>query len=155
MNLYELILSRMNLKNFEQHIERKIIDRGFDYYENDSIEQVDQVGELEFSANVWGTDEYSVFIKLNRDLEVVEHDCDCPYDWGVYCKHEVALLYYIRDGELYKYAASADTDTMNIIKRDLNKMNKAEIIELILERAKRSKQFRTDMLWELGHETED
>lgn len=144
----------MNLKNFEQHIEKKIVDRGFDYYENDSIEEVEQVGQLEFSATIWGTDEYSVFIKLNRQLDVVESSCDCPYDWGNYCKHEVALLYYIRDGELYKYATNTNTNAMSTIKQSLQMMEKRDIIQLILERAKRSKDFRDDMLFELGEEGE-
>ena len=26
----------------------------------------------------------------------MEYDCDCPYDWGVVCKHVVAVLFYLQ-----------------------------------------------------------
>ncbi|MEL6717534.1 MAG: hypothetical protein AAFP82_02375, partial [Bacteroidota bacterium] len=33
---------------------------------------------------------------------IIESDCDCPYDWGNTCKHEVAVYYYLKDSEIYK-----------------------------------------------------
>ncbi len=142
----------LSLKNFEAQVESKIVTRGFDYYEQDNVEEVEQVGDLEFSANIWGTTEYSVLIKLNPALEVVEHDCDCPYDWGDVCKHKVAVLYYIKDAKLYVYDAKNDDGTLHKIKQDLSKLKKQEIIDLILERAKRNKKFREEVLFELGYE---
>lgn len=42
--------------------------------------------------------------ELNRVSMVVDgagmihtHRCSCSYDWGEFCQHEVAVLYYLRD----------------------------------------------------------
>ncbi|MEM9990742.1 MAG: SWIM zinc finger family protein [Bacteroidota bacterium] len=135
----------MNLKNFEQHIEKKILNRGFDYYEQDNIEEVEQVGDLEFSATVWGTSEYTVFIRLGRDLKVLAHQCDCPYDWGDFCKHKVAVLHYIRDAELYKYSPNNES-SITQLRDKMKQLTKAELIALVIDCAKRDKLFRTTMM---------
>ena len=83
----------MNLRNFEITVEPKIGDRGFSYYENDAVTEVEQVEKGEFTATVEGSEEYTVFIKLDEHQFVIDHSCDCPYDWGDVCKHEVAVLY--------------------------------------------------------------
>ena len=56
----------MNLNNFEKKVETKIVDRGFSYYENDYVTEVEQVEKGEFCATVMGTEEYSVLIKLDK-----------------------------------------------------------------------------------------
>lgn len=43
-----------------------------------------------------GTDVYEVEIHFDGEL-VSEHFCDCPYDMGWWCKHEVACLFAIRE----------------------------------------------------------
>ena len=85
---------KMHLKSFEQHIERKILERGLSYYENGLIDEVEQVGDNEYSAAAYGSEEYSVFIKMDDVENIVEHSCDCPYNWGNICKHEVAMMYF-------------------------------------------------------------
>ena len=140
----------MNLDNFEDIIEAKIVDRGFSYYEQDQITELEQVIRGEFCAIVIGTEEYSVYIKLNEEQKVIEHSCDCPYDWGEVCKHEVAVLYYIRDSELYKQRI--EKGSIQTITEDLNKLNKNELIEIIVELSKRKRLIRQEVLWELGYE---
>jgi uncharacterized Zn finger protein len=69
----------MNLKSFEIEVERKTVERGLDYYRSGDVKKLEKVGENEFSATVFGSDKYSVFIKLNGDT-IIGHECDCPYD---------------------------------------------------------------------------
>jgi len=82
----------MNFPAFEVEIERKILDRGFDYYENKNVIEVENLGNGEFSALVEGSEDYEVFVQISEG-KVIEHSCDCPYDWGDVCKHVVAVLY--------------------------------------------------------------
>ncbi|GJM33553.1 MAG: hypothetical protein DHS20C18_25540 [Saprospiraceae bacterium] len=143
----------MNLKNFETIIEEKIVARGFSYYENEQVEDFEQVEKGEFSATIFGTDQYAIFIKLDKTLEIIEHSCDCPYDWGDYCKHVVATLYYIRDNESYKKKPD-HSGKIATIKKELAGYTKKELKELILDIAKNDGRFKHKLLWHLGHEEE-
>jgi uncharacterized Zn finger protein len=138
----------MNIKNFEKHIDVTILDRGFDYYVNDYIQELDVVGVGEFSALVEGTEDYEVFIRLDARLAVVEHNCSCPYDWGPVCKHEVAVLYHIKDSELY--AKPIGESKIGLIKQSLEGKSKDEIIDVLLELAKRNREAKEELSWALG-----
>lgn len=140
----------MNLKNFENQVEPKILDRGCSYYENDQVEDIEQIEEREFSATVLGSDEYTVLIKLSKDLEILSSSCDCPYDWGNICKHEVAVLYYLKDSE--KYKDFPRTGKISKMKSELGKYTKEELKALIIEIAKKNRKFREEILWYLGDE---
>ena len=85
----------MNLKNFESEIERKIVERGLDYYQNGDVRKLEKVSEDEFSAAVFGTEKYSIYVKLKNDA-ITEHECDCPYDYGDVCNHKVAVFYFAK-----------------------------------------------------------
>lgn len=142
----------MNLNNFETIVESRIVERGFDYYEYDNISQLEQVDKNEFVATVWGSEKYSVFIKLDEQQNIIEHSCNCPYDWGDVCKHKVATFYYLRDGEMYLEPLNMG-NAIQRIKTDLNKLNKNEIIEIIVDLSKRDKKIKENILWELGYES--
>jgi len=87
----------MNLNNFERFIEPKIVSRGEDYYHEGYIESVERLSANEFSAEVCGTDFYSVYVRLGHNNTIQEASCDCPYEWGNECKHIVAVLFHIRE----------------------------------------------------------
>ena len=67
-------------------------ERGRDYYLSGTVLQVIRRGD-QIVAQVMGShyDPYTVAIDLDRD-ELVDVTCDCPYDWGGWCKHIVATL---------------------------------------------------------------
>lgn len=54
----------MNLKNFENYIEKKILARGYDYYENNYVTSVEETEENVFEAEVEGTELYILSAKL-------------------------------------------------------------------------------------------
>lgn len=138
----------MKFPAFELNIDRKILDRGFDYYENDSVDEVENLGNGEFQAIVQGSEEYEVFIKIENG-KVTEHSCDCPYDWGDICKHEVAVLYYIRDSEIYK--EKIDNEGLRSqIQVVIDELTEEEVKDYILFYALRNKQFRKDFFEEFG-----
>lgn len=87
----ELILSKVTEKSFE---------RGQEYYSWGMVESVTRRGDRLF-AEVLGSEEdlYHVGVAFREgDFSAV---CTCPYEWGGYCKHIVAvLLTWIQDRDL-------------------------------------------------------
>ncbi len=138
----------MRFPAFEIGIERKILDRGFDYYENDNVIDVENLGNGEFSAVVEGSENYEVFIQISKG-KVVEHSCDCPYDWGDVCKHVVAVLYYIRDAEMLSECTDKEgvKSQLQII---IDDMSEQDIRDYVLFYALRNRQFREDFTEEFG-----
>ena len=69
----------------------KSFERGRDYYDSGMVERAVRRGNRLF-AEVQGSSfaPYSVTAILRgRDFEA---SCDCPYDWGGYCKHIAAMM---------------------------------------------------------------
>lgn len=92
-------------------------ERGANYYYTNSIGEAQQRGNI-LLARVEGSElePYDVTITLNDDDEIVTASCSCPYHWGGFCKHLVAvLLLYVRQPNRIEECASiqdllADTD---------------------------------------------
>lgn len=71
----------------------QILERGYDYFEEGLVEEFLET-ETEITAEVWGSEEYFVSIKIKDDA-VIGAECDCPYATdGKYCKHMAAVLYF-------------------------------------------------------------
>lgn len=73
-----------------------IIERGKDYFENQMIHNCEKINST-YIAYVQGTDfstEYKVVISINKDNEITNMECNCPYQNN--CKHEYATLLHIR-----------------------------------------------------------
>ncbi len=87
----------MDLNNFENYIDPKILARGYDYYENDYVTSVEEIKENVFVAKVVGTDQYTVEVELDHKANIIDTQCDCPYDLGEYCKHQVAVFYTLKE----------------------------------------------------------
>ena len=72
-------------------------DRGVDYYRSGTVESATVRGNRPFAA-VQGSewDPYQVGVTFSgADFTA---SCTCPYDWGGYCKHVVAALLTVSDG---------------------------------------------------------
>ena len=66
--------------------------RGQAYLRNGAVLEIEQRDDL-LLAEVEGSEyePYQVRVRLDAG-GIVEADCTCPYDWGGYCKHIVAVL---------------------------------------------------------------
>ncbi|MGF7046824.1 hypothetical protein J2T13_001326 [Paenibacillus sp. DS2015] len=115
----------MNLNNFEDHIDKIIIARGYDYYENDYVVSVAGNEDHGYEAKVEGTELYTVKVKLDHEANITRTYCDCPYDMGEYCKHEIAVFLALRD-------MHHGNDSEAIIKSPVSKIRKVPNIEKIL-----------------------
>ena len=136
----------MNLKSFENDVENKIVERGLNYYRSGDVKKLEKVGENEFSAVVFGSEKYSVYIKTNGD-EIVEHECDCPYYYGDVCKHKVAVFYAIRNGNF--------TDTSDKLNSLLENINESALRRFVSNLFKKDSQFRREFLREFDEDFED
>lgn len=136
----------MNLKNFESKVESKIVSRGLDYYKSGDVKRLEKVSENEFSAIVFGTEKYSVYIKTNGEM-IVEHECDCPYDYGDVCKHKVAVFYAIRNGNF--------SNTGDKLKSLLKNLHESELRRFVSNLLKKDVNFRREFLREFDEDFEE
>lgn len=136
----------MNLKSFEIDVEGKIVERGLDYYKSGDIKKLEKVSENEFSAVVFGTEKYSVYVKLN-DSAIIEYECDCPYDYGDVCKHKVAVFYAIRQENF--------TDTSDKLKTLLADLHESALRRFVSALLKKDQSFRREFLREFDEDFEE
>lgn len=83
----------MNIHNFENHINKTIVDRGYFYYIEGNVVEAYEQGENEYIFHIEGSDEYEVIVEIGENGDILNSECDCPYDFGPVCKHEVAAYF--------------------------------------------------------------
>ena len=136
----------MKLKSFETEVERKIVERGFEYHKSGDVKKLEKVGETEFSATVFGTEKYSVYVKINGDA-IVEHECDCPYDYGDVCKHKIAVFYQIRSGNF--------SDASYKLTSLLENIHESTLRRFVSNLLKKDQNFRREFLREFDEDFEE
>ena len=78
--------------NWQKLFASHILERGYDYYCDGAVENI-EIGRDDIRADVVGTEDYEVEISLN-DGKVTDMYCSCPYAaGGNNCKHMAAVLY--------------------------------------------------------------
>ena len=87
----------MNLNNFESHIDPVIFERGYGYYETGAVTSIKETDNNVWEAEVEGSDAYTVDVELDALGDIIYTVCDCPYDMGEYCKHQVAVFLTLCD----------------------------------------------------------
>lgn len=128
----------MNLNDFNEYVSKKILDRGYDYYINENIIDVESEGGAEYSLEIEGNMEnYRVSIALDEEKNIIKSDCTCPYDFGDICKHEVASYYYLKEeiGNLKNRSEDKLIQTLRELKKE-------ELINIIDELTKGDKLIR-------------
>ncbi|WP_312813804.1 SWIM zinc finger family protein [Sedimentibacter sp.] len=82
---------------WEHLFESHILERGWDYYENEYVQEILKE-ENGIKAWVEGSDLYQVHIGI-ADGEIINMTCTCPYaEGGLNCKHMAAVLYMLEEG---------------------------------------------------------
>jgi uncharacterized Zn finger protein len=102
--------------------------RGRSYFDDGAVSDLIRRGDR-LTAEVEGSEfePYQVSVRLH-DGGVAEARCTCPYDWGGYCKHIVAVLLKFAD------------EATRIIERKpigdlLRGLDQAQLIKLLEKRA--------------------
>lgn len=148
----------MNLSNFENFINKKVLARGLDYYENECVSSIEERNANQYEAQVEGTDLYIVKVELDDQGNIIDTECDCPYDMGEYCKHQVAVFMVLRD-MLNKSADGKEIEakgldaSVKINKIPVTKKAKSTDIKKIL--SERTKGELIEFLYNLALEYEE
>ncbi len=95
----------MRLDNLDEIVDPLVMLRGQAYHQDGRVTALEQAGEKTWTAEVEGTDLYDVHFKLDSEGDL-SCKCTCPYDWGLVCKHVIAVLFAIE--EAYPEAFSGE-----------------------------------------------
>ncbi len=139
---------RIPISEFEQFIDERILERGLSCFENGAITDFSEIATGEYKATVFGTEDYTVQIKISNNIVVV-HNCDCPYDMGSVCKHIVAVIFHLQEDKLEltnpdftlpkKKKTKAISQQVNEL---LKTISHKELIKFVQENSKKDKKFR-------------
>jgi len=146
----------MNIKNFESYINSKILSRGKNYFKSGYVVSLEYDG-IEWIAEVDGSEEYTVSVSISDNGDIISSHCDCPYDLGEYCKHEVAVFFALKDkGELLK--TSIITIREKAVKENLEdilaKLDKQTLISLLLEYSETYKPMKSEIIFRYAEKTD-
>ncbi|WP_243290913.1 SWIM zinc finger family protein [Bacillus sp. FJAT-47783] len=128
----------MNLHNFEEYFDDVILNRGKDYIDQGHIEKIEEMAKNRYIVEVLGSEIYTVDVLLSDAGEIVDTYCDCPYDWGDYCKHQAAAFFALRSKTIEKMDKSKATKSSEPqkkvhIKTILSSLSKEELMKIILQ----------------------
>lgn len=136
----------MNLQNFENHIDQTILDRGHEYY-LDGLVMALGLQNDEYCFQVVGTDEYKVGVTLNEGGDISSSYCDCPYAYGPFCKHEVAVYFELLDMlEDESGEGIVMEERQQSLTEVLNGLSKDQLIGIIVELARKDKILKNRLL---------
>ncbi|MGD6776819.1 SWIM zinc finger family protein [Sutcliffiella horikoshii] len=135
----------MNIHNFQNHINKKILQRGYDYFLDGYILETYLIEENKYVFQVDGTEIYEVKVLLNDNDDITHSECDCPFDYEAICKHQVAAYYKIvelkRNGE-YPSDQNSQTNLHSV----LNDLSKKELIKIIEELTEKDLAWRDTLM---------
>ena len=135
----------ISLKNFEQLIDTRLLERGFEYYENDLILSIEQIDNGHWEAIVKGSEDYELTVRVTALGNIIESTCSCPYDMSAHCKHEVAIFNFL------KYSDEAKKDSsnkMHRVRNILDTFTKEDLKENLLFILKNNRTVRNEFLEE-------
>jgi uncharacterized Zn finger protein len=150
----------MNINNFEKQIEKKILDRGYEYYYDGNITEIYNQGDNQFIFQVQGSDDYEVVVQIDENGEVLRSYCDCPYDFGPVCKHQVAAyfkLFEILNSEDTRESVKKEAVKQPSIKEVLNNLSKEDLIDIIIDLAQKDKSLKNSLIFRYskGNDTQE
>ncbi|NLW40448.1 MAG: hypothetical protein GXY96_05920 [Tissierellia bacterium] len=139
----------MNLNNFEEYINDVIIDRGYSYYTSGRVmDEYERDGLYTFIVE--GTYDYKVEVEIGNNGEILDSFCDCPYDFGPICKHEVAVYYYLR--EIVQFIPKKRNGKRLNLQDVLNRLSKEELVDIIMELTSKDRELKQTIMFKYAKE---
>ncbi|TQR21254.1 SWIM zinc finger family protein [Psychrobacillus vulpis] len=125
----------MNIKKFKDNVDKTILKRGYDYYNEGNIIETYSQRDNQYIFLVKGSDDYEVVVKKDEDGEILYSHCDCPFDFGPVCKHQAAV--YFKLFEIFNFKenngnAEKETKKQPELKEVLNSLSNEDLIDIIL-----------------------
>ncbi|RAN86805.1 hypothetical protein B5P41_27065 [Bacillus sp. SRB_28] len=123
------------LKDIMKWIPKYIIDRGYEYYEEGHVEDVEIHDKKVFAFVTGNAGNYEVIIDLE---DFAESSCECPYE--NYCKHMAAVVYEIQGaGESTvkeQLKGLEKEELLTVLNRLLQSSKNVQIVETMLKKGK-------------------
>lgn len=133
----------LTIQNFESHISGVILERGRHYYSNGYVSHIEETGDNTWTAEVEGSETYTVNVTLRRNNEISGYSCDCPYDGGT-CKHVVAVFFALRDEKKKEESKPRKAAKENIFESLLKSVSIKEYRDFIHSYAAGNRKFKTE-----------
>lgn len=121
------------LNRFEQYIDETILKRGLQYFKKGHVHEPEEISPGVYEAIVEGTEDYTVQLTLKNGI-ITEHVCDCPYDFGLVCKHVAAVIFCLQQDELELNNKTKRAKT-NQTSKPAKRKTVAEQVDELLEKA--------------------
>ncbi|MGQ7106327.1 SWIM zinc finger family protein [Bacillus cereus] len=123
------------LKDITKWIPKYIVDKGYEYYEDGHVEDVEIQDKKVFAFVTGNAGNYEVVIDLE---DFSESNCECPYE--NYCKHMAAVVYDIQGaGESAVKEKLKDLEKeelLILLNRLLQSSKNVQIVEKLLKKGK-------------------
>ncbi len=123
------------LKELHRYIPKYIVDRGYEYYEEGHVEDVEIHDKKVFAFVTGNAGNYEVIIDL---ADFAESSCECPYE--NYCKHMAAVVYEIQGaGESTvkeQLKGLEKEELLTVLNRLLQSSKNVQIVETMLKKGK-------------------
>ncbi|HHT7189879.1 TPA: SWIM zinc finger family protein [Bacillus cereus] len=123
------------LKELYSYIPKYIVDRGYEYYEDGHVEDVEIHDNKVFAFVTGNAGNYEVIINLE---DFAESSCECPYE--NYCKHRAAVVYDIQGaGESTvkeKLQGLEKEELLTVLNRLLQSSKNVQVVEKMLKNGK-------------------
>ncbi|WP_317188275.1 hypothetical protein, partial [Escherichia coli] len=92
----------MHISNFEEYIDDRILQRGYTYFQQGKIGTIQSISQFVYKITVFGSTRYQVEVVLDSDEFITHTTCNCPYEYGIYCKRQVASFYAVKESKTNK-----------------------------------------------------
>jgi hypothetical protein len=132
---------KLTLNNFDKSISSGMLKKGKDYYDDGAVLEIDE-HKGKWTAEVEGTDMYTITVQVKNKTDIEEWFCDCPYD-GDLCKHVVAVLFCIKEQIALQKTIPAAKDPKKLFDSVLSQVSLDESHEFIKHYASINKDFKT------------
>lgn len=141
----------MNIDDILRSVSDIIMERGEDYYHGGNIESVVLSPDGVFTAEVSGSngETYEVKIIADKDGNIEDFSCTCPYEFGDVCKHLVAVFLAIQNGD-YKKSRKHSSEKVQNLPDLVKDISGEQIKSFVLEYAQSDEQFRNELLIAFG-----
>lgn len=148
----------MNIRNFENSIEDIILQRGRAYYLEGAVSDIDEYDDGEYVLYIDGRSEYEVSVEINESGDIYSSECDCPYEFGPVCKHEVAAYFYLRN--MISQSGSGFEKTKKKEKKAtlaevLAQLSKEELVEIVTQLASDNNALKKRLIMRYAAGTEE
>lgn len=150
----------MNLSNFEQFIDDVILKRGEDYFNGGHVQSMKEINTNQFFADIHGIEFYTVTITLNDREDILETECECPYNWSEFCKHQVAAFFSLREWKSHEIEkGNKPKKRAKVTKADLktvlSNLHKEKLTALILDFASEYPDIERGLLFKYAPEKDE